>query len=140
MAKQRKRNKGKVLFVEDDAFISELFRQKFIIEGYKPIIAATAISAILALKEEKPTAIILDIVLPDSECWMILEYLRKRPDKINAPIILLTNWDNSEYKKKAKELKVDTFIIKSSTTPKELVRTMEDLINKYKIKGSKTKK
>ena len=139
MVKKRKKSKGKILYVEDDAFISELFRQKFIFEGYEPIIANTAISAVLALNKEKPEAIILDIVLPDSECWMIMEYLRRKEGYTPVPIILLTNWDNPEYKKKAKELKADAFIIKSYTTPRELVDKMENLIIKYKSKRSETK-
>lgn len=129
-----KENKGKVLFAEDDKFLAEMFRDKFVIEGYKPIIAHTAISAVLALRDEKPIAIILDIVLPDSECWMIMEYLRRKKDFQPVPIIILTNYENEDYKKKAKELKADAFIVKANTTPRKLVRTMEDLVIKYKQK------
>lgn len=131
---KRKGNKGKILFVEDDKFLAEMFRQKFVFEGYQPIIAHTAISAVLALRDEKPLAIILDVVLPDSECWMIMEYLRRKTDWVPVPILILTNWDNEEYRRKAKELKADTFIIKSTMTPSELIKTMEDLIKKQKQK------
>ena len=129
-----KGSKGKILFVEDDKFLAEMFRQKFVIEGYKPIIAHTAISAVLALREENPVAIILDVVLPDSECWMIMEFLRKKKDYRPVPVIILTNWDNKEYKKKAEQLKADAFIIKYTTTPEKLVETMENLIKQYKKK------
>ncbi len=128
------KNKGKILFVEDDKFLAEMFRQKFVIEGYKPIIAHTAISAVLALKEENPVAIILDVVLPDSECWMIMEFLRKKKNYQLVPVLILTNWDNAEYQKKAKELKADAFIIKYTTTPEKLVKIMEKLIKQYKRK------
>ncbi|PIS42379.1 MAG: hypothetical protein COT24_03805 [Candidatus Kerfeldbacteria bacterium CG08_land_8_20_14_0_20_40_16] len=129
------KSKGKMLFAEDDKFLAEMFRQKFKLEGYTPIIAHTAISAVLALRDEKPLAIILDIVLPDSECWMIMEYLLRKKDWMPVPIIILTNWDNEEYKKKAKELKADAFIVKAGTTPSKLVATMEDLVKKQKQKG-----
>jgi len=138
--KNKKINKGKILFVEDDKFLAEMFRQKFIIEGYKPIIAHTAISAVLALREEKPRAVILDIVLPDSECWMIMEYLRRKKDYDPIPIIILTNWGSSEYRKKAEALKADDFIIKASTSPQEIIKRMENLINKYKKIKIKKKK
>jgi len=127
-------NKGKVLFAEDDRFLAEMFRDKFVLEGYKPIIAHTAISAVLALRDEKPIAIILDIVLPDSECWMIMEYLRRKKDWKPVPIIILTNWDNEDYKKKARDLKADAFIVKANSTPGKLVKTMAELILKYKRK------
>lgn len=129
-----KKNKGKVLFVEDDRFLAEMFRQKFVFEGYQPIMAYTAISAVLALNQQQPIAIILDIVLPDSECWMIMEYLRRKTNYTPVPVIILTNWGSTEYRKKAKELKADAFIVKSEATPTELVKIMEDLINKYKKK------
>jgi len=134
---KRKANKGKILFVEDDKFLAEMFRQKLVIDGYTPIIAHTAISAILALREENPLAIILDIVLPDSECWMIMEYLRRKKDYRPVPIILLTNWDNAEYRRKAQELKADAFIVKANTMPEQILKIMEKLIKQYKQKPVK---
>lgn len=127
-----KTNKGKILFVEDDKFLAEMFRQKFIIEGYEPIVASTAISAVLALNEEKPIAIILDIVLKDSECWMIMEYLLRKKDYQPVPVIILTNYSSEEYRKKAQDLKADAYFIKTDITPDKLVRAMEELIRKQK--------
>lgn len=134
---KKKPNKGKIIFVEDDKFLAEMFRQKFVIEGYTPIIAHTAISAVLALNQEKPLAIMLDVVLPDSECWMILEFLRRKKDYQPVPTIILTNWDNAEYRKKAEDLKADAFVIKCRTTPEQLVEIMEKLIKQYKHKPVK---
>jgi len=133
-AKAKKQSKGKILFVEDDKFLSEMFRQKFVMEGYKPIMAHTAISAVLALRDENPKALILDVVLPDSECWMILEYFRKKKDTKPVPVMILTNWDNAEYKTKAEQLGADAFMVKYQTTPEKLVEIMEDLIKKYEAK------
>lgn len=132
--KAKKQNKGKILFVEDDKFLSEMFRQKFVMEGYTPIMAHTAISAVLALRDESPKALILDVVLPDSECWMILEYFQKKKDYKPVPVMILTNWDNAEYKTKAERLGADEFIIKYTTTPEKLVEIMDGLIKKYKAK------
>jgi DNA-binding response OmpR family regulator len=130
--KNKKISKGKILFAEDDKFLAEMFRQKLVIEGYTPLIAHTAISAVLALKQEKPAAVILDIVLPDSECWMIMEYLLRKKDGPAIPVIILTNWGSKEYQEKAKALKADAFIIKTDTTPEKLVEIMENLIKQYK--------
>ena len=126
-----KTHKEKILFVEDDKFLAEMFRQKFVTEGYQPIIAHTAISAVLALKEQQPIAVILDIVLKDSECWMIMEYLRRKPDWQPVPIILLTNYGSDEYRKKAENLHADAFFIKTDITPAELVHAMEKLIRDH---------
>ena len=131
LGKNRQR-KGKILFVEDDRFLAEMFRQKFIIEGYEPIVASTAISAVLALNEEKPIAIILDIVLKDSECWMIMEYLLRKKDYQPVPVIILTNYSSDEYRKKAKALKADAYFIKTDITPDKLVHAMETLIQQQK--------
>lgn len=129
---KKKKNKGKILFVEDDKFLAEMFRRKFLIDGYQPIIAYTAISAVLALNQEKPIAIVLDIVLKDSECWMIMEYLLRKRDWQPVPVIILTNYGSEEYRKKAKELKADAYFIKTEITPDSLVSAMEDLLQKAK--------
>ncbi len=125
-------SKGKILFVEDDKFLAEMFRQKFVIEGYEPLIASTAVSAVLALREEKPLAIILDVILKDSECWMILEYLNRKTDWQPVPVIILTNYGSEEYRQKAKDLKADAYYIKTEITPDELVTAMEKLIQEHK--------
>lgn len=130
--KSGKKSKGKILFVEDDKFLAEMFRQKFVIEGYEPIVAHTAVSAVLALKEENPIAILLDIVLPDSECWMIMEYLLRKQHYTPVPVIIITNYGSPEYRKKAKQLQADAFYIKANITPDELVKAMEELIRKKK--------
>ncbi len=130
--KNKKINKGKILFVEDDRFLAEMFRQKLTIEGYEPIIAHTAISAVLALRDEDPDAMVLDVVLPDSECWMIVEYIRRKKDARPVPVLILTNWDNAEYRRKARDLKADAFVVKASTDPQQPVEMMEKLITEYK--------
>lgn len=126
-------NKGKILFVEDDKFLAEMFRQKFVIEGYEPLISSTAISAVLALRDEQPIAIILDVVLKDSECWMILEYLNRKTDWQPVPVIILTNYGSDEYRKKAEDLKADAYYVKTEITPDKLVLAMEALIAKHRI-------
>ena len=137
ITKEKGKNKGKILFVEDDRFLAEMFRQKFVIEGYEPIVASTAISAVLALNEEKPIAIILDVVLKDSECWMIMEYLLRKKDYHPVPVIILTNYGSEEYRQKAKELKADAYFIKTDITPDKLVGAMETLIRKQKDTSKK---
>jgi len=136
-SKTKKADRGKILFVEDDKFLAEMFRQKFLFEGYKPIIAHTAVSAVLALRQEDPVAVVLDVVLPDSECWIILEFLRKKKDYKPVPVMILTNWDSLEYKKKAEQLKADAFIVKYATSPEKLVNIMKKLIDKYERNNKK---
>ena len=133
-SRKGKESKGKILFVEDDKFLAEMFRQKFIIEGYTPIVAYTAISAVLALNQEKPVAIILDVVLKDSECWMIMEYLLRKTDYQPVPIIILTNYGSEVYRRKAKELKASAYYVKTEITPDGLVNAMEKLLQKAKQK------
>lgn len=138
--RNKKTTKGQILFVEDEKFIAELFRQKFIIEGYTPIIANTAVSAVLALKQQKPKAIILDIMLPDSDCWDILKYLNSRPKLKKIPTIILTNYGQGENKNKAKKYGVSAFYIKSHTIPSEIVKLVEKLLaGKIKSKNILTK-
>ncbi len=129
---KKKPKKGKILFVEDDRFLAEMFRQKLTIDGYQPVIAHTAVSAVLALRDESPDAVVLDVVLPDSECWMIVEYLRRKKGTRPMPILILTNWDNPEYRRKARDLKADAFVVKANTDPQQLVEMMEKLIAEYK--------
>lgn len=119
---EAKPNGIKVLCVEDEHFISELYNRALNKAGYD---VTTVLDGLEALKEAKTDAydiILLDIMLPNMTGLDILDELRA-PDapKLKAKIIIATNLEQSEENRLAVEEKADAYVVKAEMTPRQLV-------------------
>ena len=126
MIKKRKRNGRSILIVEDDRDISEMYCTKFEREGYGVSACYDGKTAIGMVISFKPDVVMLDLLLPFVNGIDVLKAIRKRNNEV--PIIICTNLDsNSILRREALSLGANEYIIKSSTTPGELV----ERVNSY---------
>lgn len=115
-------NTTKILCVEDEHFISELYNRALTKAGYE---VKTILDGLDAYKEAQTDAydiILLDIMLPNMTGLDILDKLRS-PDvpQIKAKIIIATNLEQSEENRLAVEEKADAYVVKAEMTPRQLV-------------------
>ena len=80
-------NAEKILVVDDDLNICELLRLYLEKEGYTVVIANDGASAVTMFRDESPSLVLLDIMLPKLDGWQVCREIRKFSDK---PIIMLT--------------------------------------------------
>lgn len=126
-ADQQKRTS--VLFVEDDPVLIKMYQTKLVNEGFRVVFAENGIDGLAALESEDVDIIILDIMMPQLSGVDMLSRLRKTPKGKNIPVIILTNLTVEEEHKKAIELGVVDYIIKSNLTPTELVERIRKYTN-----------
>ena len=86
----------KILIVEDDNFISEMYANKFSESGFEVKIAKDGQEALDRAKEIIPDLILLDIVLPKKDGFEVLNDLKKEDILKNTKIIFLTNLSEGE--------------------------------------------
>jgi DNA-binding response OmpR family regulator len=116
-----KRNKKKILIIEDEKILSEMYRDVFIQAGFEVLSAIESKQGLRLARKENPDLIVLDILLPGKNGISFLEKLKK-DDKISSiPVVVFTNYDGTDTKKRAKELGVKDYLIKTSFTPKQFV-------------------
>lgn len=114
---------NKILIIEDEKILSEMYRFKFAKEGYE-VINATEVEEGLRLAEENsPDLIILDILLPKESGINFLEKY-----KGESPIIVLSNFDDIETKKKAFSLGAKDYMIKSNFDPQEVLSKIKSYL------------
>ncbi len=94
----------KVLIVEDDASIIQMYSMKFKEGGYEVVQASTGVEGIELAKKEKPSIILLDIIIPQFDGFAVLEKLREDDSTKNIPVVLLTNLSQEGDQKRGKEL------------------------------------
>ncbi|KKQ52209.1 MAG: Response regulator [Parcubacteria group bacterium GW2011_GWD2_38_11] len=119
----------KILIVEDDAFIRDIYQVKFSQDGFEVIIAENGLEAIKKLEQLTPDIILLDIIMPYMGGMEVLKKIKENDALKNIPIIMLTNISEKEKITEGAEYGVNEYLIKSHFTPSEVVRKVNALLN-----------
>ncbi|MDP2641478.1 MAG: response regulator [Candidatus Yanofskybacteria bacterium] len=117
----------RILLVEDDPLLIEIYQTKLKASGYEVHIAQDGEKAIRALQQETPDVMILDLVLPRKDGWEVLEAIRGAGAR--PKILVLSNLGQKEEIKRAMELGVDKYLIKAHFTPSQVVEELETLFS-----------
>lgn len=116
------RLKKRILLIEDDGTLRQLYIDSFEQAGFKVEHAVEGNEGFAKLQEGGFDAALVDLLLPGIQGTQILERLQKNPPKVaNGPIIILTNQDQQEVSTKCLKLGAAGVIIKSSITPDNLI-------------------
>jgi CheY-like chemotaxis protein len=116
---------AKILLVEDDTILVEMYQAKFELEGHEVSVATNGEECLAILKDFQPELILLDILMPKLNGFHVLKEIKKQPDLRHIPVILLTNLGQAEVdmnQELAKALGVNDYLIKSHHTPDEVVQ------------------
>ena len=120
-------NKKKILIVEDDSFVMDIYQTKLKQAGFDIIEAANGVEAIKILEKENPDLILLDILMPKMDGITMARKLKENGSK--PMIIFLTNFKDAEHISAAVEVFGETdYIVKSDLHVDQIiVRVKEKL-------------
>lgn len=122
--------KKKILLVEDEEILSQMYKDKLEEAGFRISLARNIAKAKESTKEEKPDLVILDILLPGENGLSFLKWLRENPNFQKVPVIVFSNFDDPETKKEAEGLGILSYVLKTSYTPSQLIEKVNSLIKK----------
>ncbi len=113
----------KVLCIEDEHFIGELYNRALSKAGYEVILIADGEEALKAAETDEFDIILLDLMIPSLSGIEILRKLRSpmKTHQIHAKIIITTNLEQPEDVKNDIEHQADGYLVKAELTPHELV-------------------
>ncbi|TSA45761.1 response regulator [bacterium] len=123
-------SKKKILIVEDDNFVAEVYSTKLLEMGHEVIIAQNGEEGLNALKENTPDLILLDIIMPVMGGIEMLQELKKNEEWKKIPVILLTNVGEKDSIQKVQTLGVQDYLIKSHFTPAEVIEKIDAVLGK----------
>lgn len=118
----------KVLIIEDTNAISKALTTMLSDEDIKVESVTTGEDALKTIKKGKFGVILLDLVLPDVDGFSILEKIKAKKQK--PKVIILSNLSQEEDVKKAKDIGVEKYLIKSDTPLSEVSKYIKDCLKK----------
>lgn len=117
-----------VLLVEDDSFLSNIYKTKFEMEDFKITTAEDGAAGLEQAKKKHPDIILLDILLPKMDGFTVLEKLKSDSSTADIPVILLTNLGQKDDVDKGLKLGAVDYLIKAHFKPAETVAKVREAL------------
>ena len=113
----------KVMIVEDDASLSEIYSARFAAEDFQVVAAHDGEEALSMAVREKPDLIILDIMMPKISGFDVLDILRQTPETKDTKVIMMTALSQDSDRQRGAALGVNQYLVKSQVTLDDVVAT-----------------
>jgi len=124
-------NLKKILLVEDDPFIIDIYSTKLKEAGFDVQSSTDGEDALKRVKEDKPDLILLDVVLPKLTGLECLGQIKLLPQFKDIPIIILSNLGQKHEVEKGLKMGADKYLIKAHYTPSEIVKEIKQIMPNY---------
>ncbi len=121
--------KTRVLIVEDNADLNEMFRIAFEEKGYAVEVSPNGMDGITRAGEWKPHVIMLDIMMPQMNGYEVLGAL-KNNTSFPTKVVINSNLEQEGDVEKAMEMGADLYLKKSEHTPFQAVEKVEEMMSK----------
>lgn len=118
---------AKILLVEDDEFIADIYKKKFESSGFEVLNITNGKSVLKAVADQHFDLILLDLVIPEMSGLEVLKELRGPQYPADLRIVIFSNLSNTEDREQAVKLGADGFISKTEFSPSQVV----DEVNRY---------
>jgi len=121
----------RILVVEDDEFLRQLYQELLSEEGYEVLLSSDGEDGLAKLEEGGLDLILLDIMLPKMDGLEVLRQLKsKKPKLPNGPVVLLTNLGQDSIIKEGFTLGASGYLIKSAMNPDQVLSEVKVFLNK----------
>ena len=120
--------KIKILLIEDDSFLLNMYATKFEIENFNVVVAEDGEKGLEAALTEDPDIILLDIMLPKMDGFDVLKQIKNDQTTTNIPVILLTNLSQKDDIDKGLSMGAIDFLIKAHFMPSEVVEKIKKIL------------
>ena len=118
-----------IFLIEDDAVVVQVYRAKFLREGYAVEVANDGLIALKMLGTLKPDIIILDLMMPKLNGVDVLKYIRSTAALKATPVIILSNAHMTSLAQEAAAIGAEKALLKSSCTPGQLLNVINGLLS-----------
>lgn len=120
--------KTKVLIIEDEEMLVNMYISKFTKEGYQAEKASNGRIGLEQAKTIKPDIILLDIMMPEMDGFMVLKDLKADSTTKSIPVIMLTNLGQEEDIEKGNKLGATDYLVKANLTPAQVVEKVKEIL------------
>jgi len=119
---------AKVMLVEDDNNLREIYEARLLAEGYEIVSARDGEEALALAVKERPDLIIADVMMPKISGFDMLDILRSTPETKNTKVVIMTALSQAEDKARAVQLGADKYLVKSQVTLEDVAKVAREVL------------
>lgn len=119
----------KILLVEDDKSLREIYGVRLLAEGYDIVSAGDGEEALAVAIKERPDLILSDVMMPKVSGFDMLDILRSTTETKNIKIIIMTALSSEEQRQRGESLGADLYLVKSQVGIEDVVRAVKEILS-----------
>jgi CheY-like chemotaxis protein len=119
---------AKILLVEDDKSLREIYGVRLMAEGYEIVSAGDGEEALAMAIKERPDLIVSDVMMPKISGFDMLDILRSTTETKNVKVIMMTALSSEDQRARGEALGADRYLVKSQVGIEDVVRTVHDVL------------
>ncbi|MBR3156912.1 response regulator [Candidatus Saccharibacteria bacterium] len=119
---------SKIMIVEDDSSLREIYSIRITAEGYEVVSAGDGEEALAVAVREKPDLILSDVMMPKISGFDMLDILRSTPETANIKVIMMTALSADDQRERGERLGADRYLVKSQVGIEDVVNTIHEVM------------
>ncbi|MDR0887439.1 MAG: response regulator [Candidatus Nomurabacteria bacterium] len=123
--------KKKILIVEDDAGLAQVYRDRLEIEGFETVEAHNGEDALVMATKERPDLILLDVMMPKINGFDVLDILKNTPETMNIHVLMLSALADEDNIIKSERMGADDYMIKSQVVIDDMVNKIREVLETF---------
>ncbi len=126
----------KILLVEDDKSLREIYGVRLLAEGYDIISAGDGEEALAVAIKDRPALIVSDVMMPKISGFDMLDILRSTTETKDIKVIMMTALSSEDQRKRGEQLGADRYLVKSQVGIEDVVRTVHEVLGDAPVSGA----
>lgn len=125
----------KILLVEDDKSLREIYGVRLLAEGYDIVSAGDGEEALAMAIKDRPDLIVSDVMMPKISGFDMLDILRSTTETKNIKVIMMTALSSEEQRQRGVSLGADRYLVKSQVGIEDVVRSVHEVLADAPVSG-----
>ena len=118
----------KIMIVEDDLALREIYSIRLTAEGYTIVVAGDGEEALAVAAQEKPDLILSDVMMPKISGFDMLDILRATPELKDIKVVMMTALSSPEQRARGEALGADRYLVKSQVGIEDVVNVIHEVL------------
>lgn len=127
---------SKILLVEDDNSLREIYSIRLTAEGYEIVLAGDGEEALATAVRERPDLVISDVMMPKISGFDMLDILRSTPETKDIKVIMMTALSSEDQRQRGENLGADRYLVKSQVGIEDVVNVVHEVLGDRAADGT----
>ena len=119
---------AKIMLVEDDKSLREIYSIRLVAEGYEVVSAGDGEEALATAVQQRPDLIISDVMMPKISGFDMLDILRSTPETKDIRVIMMTALSSDDQRQRGENLGADMYLVKSQVGIEDVINAVHEVL------------